>query len=241
MTGNAGDGTAALPPVRVFLVDDHEMVRRGIRDLLQEEPDIIVVGEADTAASAVVAIAATNPDVAVLDARLPDGSGVDVCRDVRSANPRIACLMFTSFDDEDAVIAAVMGGAAGYLLKRIRGLELVDAVRRVAAGQSLLDPAVTRTVLTRLREGEPANADPLAVLTEQERRVLALIAEGLTNREIGAQLFLAEKTVKNYVSSLLAKLGLGRRAQAAALAATVRRQRGVPERVSSELLRSDSP
>jgi two-component system, NarL family, response regulator DevR len=230
MTGNAGDGTAGFPAVRVFLVDDHEMVRRGIRDLLEEEPGIIVVGEADTAASAVPAIAAAKPDVAVLDARLPDGSGVDVCRDVRSANPGIACLMFTSYDDEDAVIAAVMGGAAGYLLKQIRGLELVDAVRRVAAGQSLLDPAVTQTVLTRLREGTPVDRNPLAVLTEQERRVLTLIAEGLTNREIGAQLFLAEKTVKNYVSSLLAKLGLGRRAQAAALAATVRRQRGVPDR-----------
>jgi two-component system response regulator DevR len=231
MTANAGDGPAGLPAVRVFLVDDHEMVRRGIRDLLQEQPGIIVVGEADTAAAAVTAIAATKPDVAVLDARLPDGSGVDVCRDVRSANPAVACLMFTSYDDEDAVIAAVMGGAAGYLLKRIRGLELVDAVRRVAAGQSLLDPAVTQTVLTRLRDGKPVDDNPLAVLTDQERRVLALITEGLTNREIGAQLFLAEKTVKNYVSSLLAKLGLGRRAQAAALAATVRRQRGVPDQV----------
>jgi two-component system response regulator DevR len=190
-----------------------------------------VVGEADTAAAAVTAIAATKPDVAVLDARLPDGSGVDVCRDVRSANPAVACLMFTSYDDEDAVIAAVMGGAAGYLLKRIRGLELVDAVRRVAAGQSLLDPAVTQTVLTRLRDGKPVDDNPLAVLTDQERRVLALITEGMTNREIGAQLFLAEKTVKNYVSSLLAKLGLGRRAQAAALAATVRRQRWVPDQV----------
>ena len=207
--------------IRVFLVDDHEMVRRGVRALLAEEPDMIVVGEAATAAVAVPAILSLRPDVAVLDARLPDGNGVDVCRDVRDGHPEIACLMFTSYGDEKAVVAAIMAGAAGYLLKQVRGGDLVDAVRRVAAGQSLLDPAVTATVLARMREGDPHPADPLAALTEQERRVLALIAEGLTNREIGGQLFLAEKTVKNYVSSLLAKLGLARRAQAAALAATV--------------------
>ena len=207
-------------PIRVFLVDDHEMVRRGVRTLLTEEPDIVVVGEAATAAVAVPAILSLRPDVALLDARLPDGDGVDVCRDVRDGHPEIACLMFTSYDDEKAVIAAIMAGAAGYLLKQVRGVDLVDAVRRVAAGQSLLDPSVTAIVLARMRE-DPQLADPLAALTEQERRVLALIAQGMTNREIGGRLYLAEKTVKNYVSSLLAKLGLARRAQAAALSATV--------------------
>ena len=205
-------------PIRVFLGDDHEMVRRGVRTLLTDEPDIIVVGEAATAAVAVPAILSLRPDVALLDARLPDGDGVDVCRDVRDGHPEIACLMFTSYDDEKAVIAAIMAGAAGYLLKQVRGVDLVDAVRRVAAGQSLLDPAVTAAVLVRMRTGDPHPADPLAALTEQERRVLALIAEGLTNREIGGRLYLAEKTVKNYVSSLLAKLGLERRTQAAVLA-----------------------
>jgi two-component system response regulator DevR len=228
--GMAGSEGSARPPdpapIRVFLVDDHEMVRRGVRDLLEEQSDLVVVGEAGTATEAVLAIGRLVPDVALLDARLPDGHGVDVCRDVRSAHPEIACLMFTSYSDEDAIMAAIMAGAAGYLLKQIRGIDLVDAVRRVAAGQSLLDPAVTQTILARLRTGDVRPADPLAALSEQERRVLALITEGLTNREIGVRLFLAEKTVKNYVSSLLAKLGLGRRAQAAALAATVRGQHG---------------
>ncbi len=222
----SSDGAGRREPVRVFLLDDHEMVRRGVRDLLEEEPDIIVIGEAATAAEAVPAITRLVPDVAVLDARLPDGHGVDVCRDVRSVHPEIGCLMFTSYDDEDAVMAAIMAGAAGYLLKQIRGIDLVDAVRRVAAGQSLLDPAVTQTVLARLRSGDVRPVDPLAALSDQERRVLVLIAEGLTNREIGQRLYLAEKTVKNYVSNLLAKLGLGRRAQAAALAATVGQQPG---------------
>jgi two-component system, NarL family, response regulator DevR len=222
--GMAGTGGGRLGSVRVFLVDDHEMVRRGLRDLFEEQPDMVVVGEAATAADAVPAIGRLVPDVAVLDARLPDGDGVDVCRDVRSAHPQVACLMFTSYDDEDAIIAAIMAGAAGYLLKQIRGVDLIDAVRRVAAGQSLLDPAVTATVLARLRSVDVRPSDPLAALSDQERRVLALISEGLTNREIGQRLYLAEKTVKNYVSSLLAKLGLGRRAQAAALAATVSQQ-----------------
>jgi two-component system response regulator DevR len=222
MAGNGGIDGAAL--IRVFLVDDHEMVRRGVRDLLEEVPDIIVVGEAATVAEAVPAINRLVPNVAVLDARLPDGHGVDVCRDVRSAHPEVACLMFTSYDDENAIMAAIMAGAAGYLLKQIRGVDLIDAVRRVAAGQSLLDPAVTQKVLARLRSGDVAEPDPLGALSDQERRVLVLIAEGLTNREIGERLYLAEKTVKNYVSSLLSKLGLGRRAQAAALAATVSRQ-----------------
>jgi two-component system, NarL family, response regulator DevR len=225
MAGSEGStGRPGSRPIRVFLVDDHEMVRRGVRDLLEEEPDLVVVGDAATAAEAVTAITALVPDVALLDARLPDGHGVDVCRDVRSVHPEIACLMFTSYDDEDAIMAAIMAGAAGYLLKQIRGVDLVDAVRRVAAGQSLLDPAVTRTVLARLRAGDLRPPDPLGALSDQERRVLELISDGLTNREIGERLYLAEKTVKNYVSSLLAKLGLGRRGQAAALAATVRQQ-----------------
>ena len=219
MAGREGDAGRPVPaPIRVFLVDDHEMVRRGVRDLLEEQSDILVVGEAGTATEAVAAIGRLVPDVAVLDARLPDGHGVDVCRDVRSAHPEVACLMFTSYGDEDAIMAAIMAGAAGYLLKQIRGIDLVDAVRRVAAGQSLLDPAVTQTILARLRTGDVRPEDPLAALSEQERRVLALISEGLTNRAIGLRLFLAEKTVKNYVSSLLAKLGLERRTQAAVLA-----------------------
>ena len=204
-------------PIRVFLLDDHEVVRRGLRDLL-EAGDIEVVGESGLAAEATRRIPALRPDVAVLDARLPDGSGIDVCRDVRSVDPTIACLILTSFDDDEALFAAIMAGAAGYVLKQIRGTELVDAVRRVAAGQSLLDPAVTARVLDRLREG-PASDPLLASLTEQERRILALIAEGLTNRQIAERMFLAEKTVKNYVSSLLAKLGMERRTQAAVFAA----------------------
>jgi two-component system response regulator DevR len=227
MTHSAGQ------PIRVFLMDDHEMVRRGVRTLLTEEPDIVVVGEAATAAVAVPAILSLRPDVAILDARLPDGDGVDVCRDVRDRHPEIGCLMFTSYDDEQAIMAAIMAGAAGYLLKQVRGIDLVDAVRRVAAGQSLLDPAVTRRVLARLRQSDPQPSDPLASLSDQERRVLALIAEGMTNREIGERLYLAEKTVKNYVSSLLAKLGLARRAQAAALAATIDAGRGNEKRPSA--------
>ena len=201
------------PPVRVFLLDDHELVRRGLRDLA-ERSGLEVVGEAGTAAEGRVRILALRPQVAILDGRLPDGSGIDVCRDVRSADPSIQCLILTSYDDDEALFAAIMAGAAGYVLKQVRGNELVDGVRRVAAGQSLLDPAVTQRVLTRLREG-PATDPRLAGLTEQERKVLDLIAEGLTNRQIGARMFLAEKTVKNYVSSLLAKLGVETRTQAA--------------------------
>jgi two-component system response regulator DevR len=201
-------------PVRVFLLDDHEIVRRGIADLLDTEPDIVVVGEAGTAAEALRRIPAVQPDVAVLDARLPDGSGIDVCRDIRSSQPSVRCLILTSYDDEDAIFAAVMAGAAGYLLKQIRGTSLVDAIRQVAAGKSLLDPSVTERLLARLRDGQPRD-ERLASLTEREREILNLIAEGLTNRQIGERLFLAEKTVKNYVSALLAKLGLQRRTQAA--------------------------
>lgn len=208
--------------VRVFLLDDHEIVRRGVADLLEAEAGISVVGEAGTAAEALRRIPAARPDVAVLDARLPDGSGIDVCRDIRSAHPEIRCLILTSYDDNDAIFAAVMAGASGYLLKQIRGSSLIDAVRQVAAGKSLLDPAVTERLLTRLREGSPRD-DRLASLTDREREILSLIADGLTNKQIGERLYLAEKTVKNYVSGLLAKLGMQRRTQAAVYGAEVRR------------------
>jgi DNA-binding NarL/FixJ family response regulator len=203
-------------PVRVFLLDDHEIVRRGVRELLEAEADIRVVGEASTAAEALVRVPAVRPDVAVLDVRLPDGDGVTVCRDLRSSDPSLACLMLTSFADDDALFGAIMAGASGYVLKQIRGTDLVSAVRTVAGGGSLLDARTTGRMLERLRRNEAAT-DPLAHLTEQERRILDLIGEGLTNRQIGERMFLAEKTVKNYVSSLLAKLGLQRRTQAAIL------------------------
>jgi two-component system response regulator DevR len=205
--------------IRVFLLDDHEIVRRGLRDLFEAEDDFVVVGESGSAAEAKSRIPALRPDVAVLDGRLPDGSGIDVCRSVRSIDPMIQALILTSYDDDEALFAAIMAGAAGYLLKQIGGTDLVDAVRRVAAGQSLLDPAVTRRVLERLRTGSTSDPDELAELTVQERKILALIAEGLTNRQIAERIFLAEKTVKNYVSSILMKLGLERRTQAAVLAA----------------------
>jgi DNA-binding NarL/FixJ family response regulator len=204
--------------IRVFLLDDHEVVRQGLRNLLEREGDIEVVGESGSAVEAGHRIPALRPDVAVLDGRLPDGSGIDVCRDVRSVDPSIRALILTSYEDDEALFAAIMAGAAGYVLKQIRGTDLVDAVRRVAAGQSLLDPALTARVLDRIRRG-PEQPDELRGLTDQERRILALVAEGLTNREIAGRMFLAEKTVKNYVSSLLAKLGLERRTQAAVLAA----------------------
>ncbi|MEV4364735.1 response regulator transcription factor [Nonomuraea sp. NPDC004186] len=210
--------------IRVFLVDDHEVVRRGVAALLESEDDIEVIGEAGTAESAIARIAALKPDVAVLDVRLPDGSGVDVCREVRSRVPGLACLILTSFADDDALFEAVMAGAAGYVLKQIHGSDLVGAVRTVAAGQSLLDPQTTAAMLQRLRD-QAARKDPLAALSEQERHILDLIGEGLTNRQIGEQLFLAEKTVKNYVSNLLAKLNMQRRTQAAALAARLRDNR----------------
>jgi two-component system response regulator DevR len=207
--------------IRVFLLDDHEIVRRGIADLLEREGDIEIVGEAGTAAEALARIPAVRPDIAVLDARLPDGSGIDVCRDIRSAMPEVRCLILTSYDDNDAVFAAVMAGAAGYLLKEVRGSSLVDAIRQVAGGKSLLDPTVTERLLAKLRE--PAPADPrVAGLTEREREILDLIADGMTNRQIGERLFLAEKTVKNYVSGLLAKLGMQRRTQAAVYGAQLR-------------------
>ncbi len=211
-------------PIRVFLLDDHEVVRRGVRELLEAEGDIEVVGEAGTAEEAVGRIPATSPDVAVLDVRLPDGSGVEVCRDVRSARPEIACIMLTSFADDEALFEAIMAGAAGYVLKQVRGGELVDAIRRVAAGQSLLDPNVTTKVLERLRRG-PEEDERLRTLTEQERNILELLADGKTNRQIAEELFLAEKTVKNYVSNLLAKMGMSRRTEAAVYAARIAERR----------------
>ncbi len=206
--------------IRVFLLDDHEIVRRGVRELLETEPDIEVVGEAGTASSALARIPALTPDVAVLDVQLPDGNGVDVCRDIRSALPQVACLMLTSFDEDEALFDAIMAGAAGYVLKQIRGTDLVGAIRVIASGRSMLDPASVGKVMARMRD-QAARSDPLAGLTGQERRILELIGEGLTNRQIGERMFLAEKTVKNYVSALFAKLGMERRTQAAAFAARV--------------------
>lgn len=206
-----------LPMVRVFLLDDHEVVRRGLADLIGLEDDLEVVGEAGTVADALVRVPATRPDVAVLDVRLPDGSGVEVCREIRSTHG-IPCLMLTSYADDEALFNAIVAGASGYVLKDIRGNDLVNAIRSVATGKSLLDPAVTAKVLERLRN--PAKDDDrLAGLSDQEQRILELIGEGLTNRQIGERMHLAEKTVKNYVSSMLAKLGMERRTQAAAYAA----------------------
>jgi len=203
--------------IRVFLLDDHEIVRRGLRELLESEGDIEVVGESGLAQEATRRIPALRPDVAVLDGSLPDGSGIDVCRDIRSADPNIAALILTSYDDDEALFSAIMAGAAGYVLKQVRGNDLIETVRRVAGGQSMLDPAVTQQVLDRLRNG-PEEDPALAPLTAQERRILELIGEGMTNRQIAEAMFLAEKTVKNYVSALLSKLGLERRTQAAVFA-----------------------
>jgi DNA-binding NarL/FixJ family response regulator len=209
--------TESTAPIRVFLLDDHEVVRQGLRALLESGGDIVVVGESGLAQEAAARIPALRPDVAVLDARLPDGSGIEVCRTIRSVDPGIKALILTSYDDDEALFAAIMAGAAGYVLKEITGQDLVGAVHQVAAGNSLIDPALTARVLDRVRNG-PGTAPELAGLTEQELKLLGLIAEGLTNRQIGERMFLAEKTVKNYVSSILAKLGLERRTQAAVLA-----------------------
>jgi two-component system response regulator DevR len=206
--------------IRVFLLDDHEVVRRGVRDILEAAPDIVVVAEASTAAEALPLVRELVPDVAVLDVRLPDGDGVSVCRDLRSLQPGLACLILTSFADDEALVDAIMAGAAGYVLKQIRGADLVNAIRTVARGQSMLDAGTTAQVMERLRAGAQTH-DPLSSLTDQERRILDLIGEGLTNRQIGARLFLAEKTVKNYVSNLLAKLGMQRRTQAAVMVSRV--------------------
>ena len=214
------EAAKAAGQIGVFLLDDHEIVRRGVHDLLESEPGITVVGEAGTAAAALARIPALKPDVAILDVRLPDGDGVTVCREIRSRMPQVACLMLTSFGDDEALFDAIMAGAAGYVLKQIRGTDLVGAVRTIASGQSLLDPEAASRVMRRMRD-QAQRSDPLSGLTDQERRILELIGEGLTNRQIGERLFLAEKTVKNYVSSLFAKLGMERRTQAAAYAARV--------------------
>ncbi|MGW7529208.1 response regulator [Streptomyces sp. NPDC054783] len=209
-------------PIRVFLLDDHEVVRRGLADLLDAEPDISVVGDADTAEHALTRGPALRPDVAVLDVRLPDGDGISVCRELRSRMPELACLMLTSFDDEDALLDAIMAGASGYVLKQIKGSDLVSAVRTVASGQSMLDPATTSRLMRSLRTdpGQPSSSLPpeMASLSPRERDILALIGDGLTNREIGKRLYLSEKTVKNHISRMLAKLGVQRRVQAAVLA-----------------------
>jgi two-component system, NarL family, response regulator DevR len=219
-TGHTGAVT------RVFLLDDHEIVRRGLRELLDAEDDLEVVGEASTADEALSRIPATRPDVAVLDVRLGDGNGVEVCRDIRSAHPEIHCLMLTSYADDEALFDAIMAGAAGYVLKQVRGAELVDGIRRVAAGQSLLDPSVTTRVLERLRHA-PEEDERFANLTEQERKILDLLAEGMTNRQIATEMFLAEKTVKNYVSNMLAKMGMQGRTEAAVYAARLAERRAV--------------
>ena len=213
----APDDTQAPEPIKVFLLDDHEIVRRGIREMLETEGDITVIGESGLAEEAARRIPALRPDVAILDARLPDGSGIDVCREIRSRDPQIAALILTSYDDDEALFSAIMAGAAGYILKQVKGTDFIDTVRRVAAGQSMLDPAVTAQVLERLRSGP--KADPsIEQLTAQEQRILELIGEGMTNRQIAGTMYLAEKTVKNYVSSMLAKLGLESRTQAAIFA-----------------------
>lgn len=207
-------------PIRVFLLDDHEVVRRGVHDLLDDEPDITVIGEAANVEQALVRVPALRPQVAVLDVRLPDGDGVTVCRELRSQMPELACLMLTSFDDEEALLDSIMAGASGYVLKQIQGSDLVSAVRTVARGQSLLDPSATAKLMARLRQGQEPEPEPDALpgLTDREREILALIGEGLTNRQIGQRLYLAEKTVKNHISRLLAKLGVERRIQAAVIA-----------------------
>ena len=215
----AAQGTGGEPaPIRVYLLDDHEVVRRGIKDLLESTGEIVVVGESGSAREATARIPALRPHVAILDARLADGSGIDVCRDVRSVDPTISGLILTSYDDDQALFAAIMAGASGYILKQVRGHDLVDTVRRVAAGQSMLDPAMTAQVLDRVRNGPPADRE-LEVLTTQEKRILDHIGQGLTNREIAHRMQLSEKTVKNYVSSVLTKLGLTSRTQAAVFAA----------------------
>ena len=201
----------------MFLLDDHEVVRRGIADLLTQDGDIEIAGESGSAVEAMHRIPALRPDVAILDGRLPDGSGIDVCREIRSVDPTIKGLILTSYEDDEALFAAIMAGASGYVLKQVRGSDLLDGVRRVAAGQSLLDPAITARVLERIRTGAE-QPDELKALTDQERRILEYVAQGLTNHQIAERMFLADKTVKNYVSSMLAKLGLERRTQAAVLA-----------------------
>ncbi|MDT4912524.1 MAG: two-component system, NarL family, response regulator DevR [Pseudonocardiales bacterium] len=210
-------------PIRIFLLDDHEVVRRGIAELLGTVPDFEIVGEAGTVEQTLPRVLASKPDVAILDARLPDGSGIDACREIRSALPSTYCLILTSYDDHDAVLASVLAGASGYVLKEVRTSGLVDAIRQVAMGRSLIDPGIIAKVMDRVREGSPTDSR-MASLTQREREVLDHIAGGLTNRQIGEAMFLAEKTVKNYVSSLLGKLGMERRTQAAVFGAEARRE-----------------
>lgn len=209
-------------PLTVFVVDDHEIVRRGLSDVLASEPDLDVVGEAATCREALVRVPAIRPDVAVLDVRLPDGNGIELCRELRSALPDLRCLVLTSYADDEALADAVLAGAAGYLLKQVLGVDLIEAIRAVGEGRSLLDPRAVAAAMARMREPRD---DPTATLTDQERRVLDLIGRGLTNRQIAEQMVLAEKTVKNYVSNLLSKLGLQRRTQAAVLATELRADR----------------
>ena len=210
--------SASATPVRVFLMDDHEVVREGVRQLLESTGEIKVVGEASSCAEALQRVPATRPDVAILDVQLPDGSGVEVCRDIRSDHPEVFCLMLTSFSDDEALFQSIMAGAAGYILKQIRGNDLVSTVKRVAAGESLIDPAITGRLLERLRHPQPEEDPRLASLTKLERVILDHVAEGMTNRQIAGQVNLAEKTVKNYVSSILMKLGMARRTEAAVFA-----------------------
>jgi two-component system response regulator DevR len=212
--------------IRVFLLDDHEIVRRGLRELIEADGDMVVVGEAGNAGEALVRIPIAAPQVAVLDVRLPDGNGIEVCRDIRSSHPEIGCLMLTSFSDDEAMLDAILAGASGYALKQIRGTDLVDSIRAVASGRSLLDSRAADRIRERLRRG-PDEDDRLRHLTTQERRILDLLAEGRSNRQIADTMFLAEKTVKNYVSNVLSKMGMSRRTEAAVYAARLeeRRQR----------------
>jgi two-component system response regulator DevR len=214
----------APDPIRVFLLDDHEIVRRGLRGLLESEGDIKVIGEAGRVADAIPAILELKPDVAILDGRLPDGSGIEVCREVRAADPSIKGLILTSYDDDEAMFTAILAGAAGYVLKQIEGTSLLTGIRAVVQGHSLIDPSVAVRVIDRMRNGQAAGPAELASLTTQEKKILSLIAEGLTNRQIGERMFLAEKTVKNHVTNVLAKLGVERRTQAAILASKLRHQ-----------------
>jgi two-component system response regulator DevR len=215
---NTWETCAVGDRITVFLLDDHELVRRGVRELLESEEDIAVIGEASTQSQAVGRVHALDPDVALLDVRFDAGNGIEACREIRPLHPPPACLMLTSFADDEALFQTILAGAAGYVLKSIRSSDLVDAVRRVAAGQSLLDPAVTARVLERLRQG-PAEDERIARLSDQEHQVLVLLAEGLTNRQIAERLFLAEKTIKNYVTAVLSKMGMARRTEAAVYAA----------------------
>ena len=221
-------GHNGVVTITVFLLDDHEIVRRGVRELLESEGDIEVIGEAATVAEALTRIPLAQPDVAVLDVQLPDGSGVEVCRDLLSDRPELRCLMLTSFADDEALFDAVVAGASGYLLKQVRGSDILNSVRKVAAGVSLLDPALTARVIERIRRG-PVEDELIKDLTGQERKILGLLADGKTNRQIAEELFLAEKTVKNYVSNLLSKMGMNRRTEAAVYAARIA-ERNEPRR-----------